>query len=192
MLYTCYNYYSNFNTVAIIFIKDKNIINVYSNHNDDYYGYETTLLFVITEEDIEKYLILYKIYITSILLTEDSTKLNKDEYGYCISKKSIWKNLYITKYYDCFYTYMTNYPKMSYILSTEEHISQNMNIIYSVKIIKPKLLCGLIEDEIYKLEKDLSICEDYTKNLAMYSIYMKNIIPYNIPDDLTNMIFEKL
>jgi hypothetical protein len=38
----------------------------------------------------------------------------------------------------------------------------------------------------------LSICEDYTKNLAMYSIYMKNIIPYNIPDDLTNMIFEKL
>jgi hypothetical protein len=66
------------------------------------------------------------------------------------------------------------------------------NIIYSVKIIKPKLLCGLIEDEIYKLEKDLSICEDYTKNLAMYSIYMKNIIPDNIPDDLTNMIFEKL
>ena len=192
MLYTCYNYYSNFNTVAIIFIKDKNIINVYSNHNDDYYGYETTLLFVITEEDIEKYLILYKIYITSILLTEDSTKLSKDEYGYCISKRTIWKNLYITKYYDCCYTYMTNYPKMSYILSTEEHISQNMNIIYSVKIIKPKLLCGLIEDEIYKLEKDLSICEDYTKNLAMYSIYMKNIIPYNIPDDLTNMIFEKL
>ena len=192
MLYTCYNYYSNGIKTAIIFIKDKNIINVYSNHNDDYYGYETTLLFVITEEDIEKYPILYKIYITSILLTEDSTKLNKDEYGYCISKKSIWKNLYITKYYDCFYTYMTNYPKMSYILSTEEHISQNMNIIYSVKIIKPKLLCGLIEDEIYKLEKDLSICEDYTKNLAMYSIYMKNIIPYNIPDDLTNMIFEKL
>ena len=192
MLYTCYNYYSNGIKTAIIFIKDKNIINVYSNHNDDYYGYETTLLFVITEADIEKYLILYKIYITSILLTEDSTKLSKDEYGYCISKKSIWKNLYITKYYDCFYTYMTNYPKMSYILSTEEHISQNMNIIYSVKIIKPKLLCGLIEDEIYKLEKDLSICEDYTKNLAMYSIYMKNIIPYNIPDDLTNMIFEKL
>lgn len=192
MLYTCYNYYSNGIKTAIIFIKDKNIINVYSNHNDDYYGYETTLLFVITEEDIEKYPILYKIYITSILLTEDSTKLNKDEYGYCISKKSIWKNLYITKYYDCFYTYMTNYPKMSYILSTEEHISQNMNIIYSVKIIKPKLLCGLIEDEIYKLEKDLSICEDYTKNLAMYSIYMKNIIPDNIPDDLTNMIFEKL
>jgi hypothetical protein len=192
MLYTCYNYYSNGIKTAIIFIKDKNIINVYSNHNDDYYGYENTILFVITEEDIEKYPILYKIYITSILLTEDSTKLNKDEYGYCISKKSIWKNLYITKYYDCFYTYMTNYPKMSYILSTEEHISQNMNIIYSVKIIKPKLLCGLIEDEIYKLEKDLSICEDYTKNLAMYSIYMKNIIPYNIPDDLTNMIFEKL
>jgi hypothetical protein len=26
----------------------------------------------------------------------------------------------------------------------------------------------------------------------MYSIYMKNIIPDNIPDDLTNMIFEKL
>ena len=192
MLYTCYNYYSNGIKTAIIFIKDKNIINVYSNHNDDYYGYENTILFVITEEDIEKYPILYKIYITSILLTEDSTKLNKDEYGYCISKRTIWKNLYIAKSYECLDTYMQNYPKMSYILSTEEHISQNMNIIYSVNIIKPKLLCDLIEDEIYKLEKDLSICEDYTKNLAMYSIYMKNIIPDYIPDDLTNMIFEKL
>ena len=68
----------------------------------------------------------------------------------------------------------------------------DVTLLESVKITKPKLLCGLIEDEIYKLEKDLSICEDYTKNLAMYSIYMKNIIPDNIPDDLTNMIFEKL
>jgi len=81
---------------------------------------------------------------------------------------------------------------MSYNLSSQQYIQDIAHIIDDIIMINPILLSGLIEDEIYKLEKDLSICEDYTKNLPMYSIYMKNIIPYNIPDDLTNMIFEKL
>ena len=42
MLFTCYNYHSNNVTNTIIFIKNNNIINVYSNNNyDDYDNYET-------------------------------------------------------------------------------------------------------------------------------------------------------
>jgi hypothetical protein len=197
MFYTCYNYHSNRVTNTVIFVKDKNIINVYINLNDNYDNYDDdrdyaeTPILVISEEDIEKYPTLYNIYITSILLTADSTKLIEEDRGYSIRKKTIWKNLYITNSYDNEDTYMRNYPVMSYNPSSLQYIQDIAHIIDDVIMIDPILLSGLIEDEIYKLEKDLSICEDYTKNLLMYSLYMKKIMP-DIPDDLTNIIFEKM
>ncbi len=190
MLFTCYNYHSNRIDNTVIFVKDKNIINVYINLNDNYdedQDYAETLLLVITEEEIEKYPTLYTIYITSILLTADPTKLIEDDHGYTISKKTIWKNLYIMSSYDCEDTYMRNYPVMSYNLSSQQHIQSISHIIDDVVMIKPRLLSGLIEDEIYKLEKDLNICEDYTKNL-MYSQYVKKIMPNDIPDDICQII----
>ena len=194
MFYTCYNYHSNRVTNTVIFVKDKNIINVYINLNDNYdddQDYAETPLLVIREADIEKYPVLYNIYIASILLTADSTKLIEEDGGYSIRKKTIWKNLYITNSYDNEDTYMRNYPVMSYNPSSQQYIQDISHIIDDVIMIDPILLSGLIEDEIYKLEKDLSICEDYTKNLLMYSLYMKKIMP-DIPDDLTNIILEKI
>ena len=194
MFYTCYNYHSNRVTNTVIFVKDKNIINVYINLNDNYdddQDYAETPLLVIREADIEKYPVLYNIYIASILLTADSTKLIEEDGGYSIRKKTIWKNLYITNSYDNEDTYMRNYPVMSYNPSSQQYIQDISHIIDDVIMIDPILLSGLIEDEIYKLEKDLSICEDYTKNLLMYSLYIKKIMP-DIPDDLTNIILEKI
>jgi hypothetical protein len=198
MFFTCYNYHSNRVTNTVIFVKDKNIINVYINLNDNYdddedydRDYAETPLLVISEEDIEKYPTLYNIYITSILLTADSTKLIEEDGCYSIRKKTIWKNLYITNSYGNEDTYMFNYPVMSYNLSSQQYIQDIAHIIDDIIMIDPILLSGLIEDEIYKLEKDLSICEDYTKNLLMYSLYMKKIMP-DIPDDLTNIILEKI
>ena len=162
----------------------------YDNYDDDR-DYAETPILVISEEDIEKYPTLYNIYITSILLTADSTKLIEEDRGYSIRKKTIWKNLYITNSYDNEDTYMRNYPVMSYNPSSLQYIQDIAHIIDDVIMIDPILLSGLIEDEIYNLEKDLSICEDYTKNLLMYSLYMKKIMP-DIPDDLTNIIFEKM
>jgi hypothetical protein len=195
MLFTCYNYHSNRATNTVIFVKDKNIINVYVNLNDNYDGdenYGGIPLLVITEENMKKYPTLYKIYIISIFLTYDSSTLNIEEDGYSIRKKTIWKNLYITNCYDCEDTYMSNYPTMSYNLSTDAHVENCMYIINYVIMIVPELISDLIENEIYKIEKELKCCEDYTKTLMMYSTYMKKILPDNIPEDLTNTIFEKL
>jgi hypothetical protein len=136
MLYTCYNYHSDRIKNTVIFIKDKNIINVYANVSYD----DIKLLFVITDEDIKNYRSLYKIYITSLLMTEDPTKLIHNEYGYCISKKTNWNNLRITKYYDCEDTYMYTYPTMSYELSTIGDIVSKMYIICYVVSIEHKLL----------------------------------------------------
>jgi hypothetical protein len=195
MLFTCYNYHSNRATNTVIFVKDKNIINVYVNLYDnigvdeDFGGIP---LLVITEENMKKYPTLYKIYIISIFLTYDSSTLNIEEDGYSIRKKTIWKNLYITNCYDCEDTYMSNYPTMSYNLSTDAHVENCMYIINDVIMIVPELISDLIENEIYKIEKELKCCEDYTKTLIMYSTYMKKILPDNIPEDLTNIIFGKL
>ena len=191
MLFTCYNYHSNRVTNTVIFVKDKNVINVYVNlYNnigvDEDFG--RIPLLVITEENMKKYPTLYKIYIISIFLTYDSTKLFVADDGYRIKKKTIWKNLYITNYYDCEDTYMSNYPTMSYNLSTDAHIENSMYIINDVVMIRPELISGLIEIEICKIEKELKCCEDYTNTVMMYSSYMKKILPDNIPDDLTNMI----
>ena len=195
MLFTCYNYHSNRITNTVIFVKDKNVINVYVNLNDNYDGdedYGGIPLLVITEENMKKYPTLYKIYIISIFLTYDSSKLNIEEDGYSIRKKTIWKNLYISLCYDCEDTYMCNYPTMSYNLSTDAHIENCMYTINDVIMINPELITDLIEIEISKIERELKCCEDYTKTLMMYSTYMKKILPDNIPEDLTNIIFEKL
>ena len=191
MLFTCYNYHSNRVTNTVIFIKDKNVINVYVNlYNnigvDEDFG--RIPLLVITEENMKKYPTLYKIYIISVFITYDSTKLIVADDGYRIKKKTIWKNLYITNYYDCEDTYMSNYPTMCYNLSTDAHIENSMYIINDVVMIRPELISSLIEIEICKIEKELKCCEDYTNTVMMYSSYMKKILPDNIPDDLTNMI----
>jgi hypothetical protein len=195
MLYTCYNYHSNRVTNTLIFVKDKNIINVYVNLYDNYgddEDYGRIPLLVITEENMKKYPILYKIYIISLMLTYDSTKLIIKDNGYCIRKITIWKNLYITNCYDCEDTYMRNYPTMSYNLSTDSHVENCMYTINDVVMIRPELISDLIEIEIFKIEKELKCCEDYTKTLMMYASYIKKILPDNIPEDLTNTIFEKL
>ena len=195
MLFTCYNYHSNRVTNTVIFVKDKNVINVYVNLNDNYgddEDYGGIPLFVIAEDDMEKYPILYKIYIISLMLTDDPAKLNISEDGYSIRKKTIWKNLYITNSYDCEDSHMLNYPTMCYNLSTDSHIENSMYSIEDVVMIDNDLLSELIEDEIFKLERQLKSCEDYTKNLAMYSLYMKKILPDNIPDDLAHIIYKQI
>jgi hypothetical protein len=198
MLFTCYNYHSNRVTNTVIFVKDKNVINVYVNLynnigvNEDF---GRIPLLVITEENMKKYPTLYKIYIISIFLTYDSSKLSKlnvKENGYHIRKKTIWKNLYITNCYDCEDTYMSNYPTMSYNLSTDAHVENCMYTINDVVMIRPDLISGLIEIEILKIEKELKCCEDYTKTLMMYASYIKQILPDNIPNDLAYIILEKL
>jgi len=81
---------------------------------------------------------------------------------------------------------------MCYNLSTDAHIENSMYSIEDVVMIDNDLLSELIEDEIFKLERQLKSCEDYTKNLAMYSLYMKKILPDNIPDDLAHIIYKQI
>jgi hypothetical protein len=163
MLFTCYNYNDGRITNTVIFVKDKNIINVYTNVSESYddnydnYNDDLIMLFIITDEEIKNYPILYRIYIASILLTADPTKLIENEFGYYITKKTVKKNLHITKYYNCENTYMFSYPNMSHSISSKEHIDNNIHIITNMKLIKPEKLYKLITDEYEKIKKYLDI-----------------------------------
>ena len=189
MYYTCYDYHSNRRARCLIFIKDKGIINVYESSEYNY----AHLLFVMTEEKIKEYEVLYKLYIISIMLTENSYRLFEDERGYGIRKRTIWKNLYINKYYDCENTYMSEYPVMSYKLSTDTNIRNNMHFIDDTTMIHDDLIdeefiSEFVKNESDCIEKELCDLEKELKIMKTISLYINKIIPENFPDDVKNTI----
>ena len=192
MLFSCYHYHSYRNSSFLIFIKDevKGIINVYIDIDNGNYcrsNYTRIMIFVMTEDKMKEYPILYNLYIISIMLTQDSTQLSKNEYGYFIKKRTIWKNLYITEDYNGENTYMA-YPVMSYELSTDTHIRDNMYIISNATMLKDSLIAELIDEESKKIEEELSSVEKDVKIAKITSLYINKIVPKNFSDDLKNII----
>jgi len=190
MYYTCYDYHSNRNACCLIFIKDKGIINVYENPEYNY----AHLLFVMTEEKMKKeYEVLYKLYTISTMLTENANQLSKDTRGYGIHKRTIWKNLHLCKDYDCEKTYMSEYPAMSYKLSTDTNIRNNMQFIEDIIMISDDLIddefiAEFVNNESNCIEKELCDMEKELEIMETISQYMNRIIPENFPDDLKNTI----
>jgi len=192
MLYTCYDYHSNRNPDCLIFMTDKGIINVYDNPTYDY----AHRLFVMTEEKMKEYPVLYEKYKISMMLTEDATKLSEDEHGYYISKKTIWKNLYITQTYNS-ESYMPQYPSMCYKLSEDSHIRDNMHIIEDIVMIRERLINNdminrLILNESKSIDEDLCDIEREIKKMKVVSQYIPKIVPENFPEDLKNTILSHI
>jgi len=190
MHYTCYDYHSNRNAFCLIFIKDKGIINVYENPDYNY----AHLLFVMTEEKMKKeYEVLYKLYTMSMMLTENANELYEDDIGYGIRKRTIWKNRYLTEGYNCENTYMSEYPAMSYKLSTDTNIRNNMQFIENIimihkDLIDEEFIAEYVSNESKCIEKELGDLEKELKIMLTISQYINRIIPENFPDDLKNTI----
>jgi hypothetical protein len=206
MLFTCYHYHSNRNANCLLFIKDKGIINIYNVYTSpplhDYNLYDNPnnefayLLLVITEEKMKEYPDLYEKYTVSMMLTEDATQLSKDERGYYISKKTIWKNLYITQKYD-HDIYLPQYPVMSYKLSNDIDIRDKMYFIEDIVMIEKhlideKMISRYINNESKSIDKELNDIENKLKIMKNVSQYINKIMPENFPDDLKNNILAKI
>ena len=190
MFFTSYHYQGRYNKSCIIFIRDEDIINVYVIYYYD--DEERVLSLVMTEEKMMEYPKLYKKYVVSIMLTEDPTRLSETETGYYISKRTIYENLYITKDYNSKHTYMFEYPAMSYDLSADAEIRENMRIINNCIMIRDCLIAELIEEVSKKIEKDLSDVENDVRMMKVASLYINKIIPENFPEDLKNAILSNI
>lgn len=190
MFFTSYHYQGRYNKSCIIFIRDEDIINVYVIYYYD--DEERVLSLVMTEEKMMEYPKLYKKYVVSIMLTEDPTRLSETETGYYISKRTIYENLYITKDYNSKHTYMFEYPAMSYDLSADAEIRENMRIINNCIMIRDCLIAELIEEVSKKIENDLSDVENDVRMMKVASLYINKIVPENFPDDLKNAILSNI
>ena len=190
MFFTSYHYQGRYNKSCIIFIRDDDIINVYVIYYYD--DEERVLSLVMTEEKMMEYPKLYKKYVVSIMLTEDPMRLSETETGYYISKRTIYENLYITKDYNSKHTYMFEYPAMSYYLSADAEIRENMRIINNCIMIRDCLIAELIEEVSKKIEKDLSDVENDVRMMKVASLYINKIVPENFPEDLMNSILSNI
>jgi hypothetical protein len=184
MQYSCYHYYSENNAKIIIFILNKNILNIYIGtdvHNIN----KLNPLFVITEKKMKQYPYLYKIYFTSILLTKNCNKLDYNSIYYSINKRIIWKNLYITNSYNDTNAYFSEFPKFSFNITNNDKIDNIMSFIISeIKLIDEKLLLELIDEEEIKLKRELKYCEKYFNYMNANKIILSKVLPDNFSEDL--------
>ena len=187
MQYSCYHYYIECNMKVVIFIKDKDILNIYIRFEDNYIS-KLIPLFVITEDKMKQYPYLYKIYFASILLTRNCNKLDYNTIYYSVNKRIIWKNLYITNSYNDSNTHFLEFPKFSYNITNNDKIDNIMFLIHKVELIDEKLLLELLDEEEIKLNSDLQYCEKYFNRIKANNIILSKILPENFPEDLHNII----
>ena len=187
MQYSCYHYYIECNMKVVIFIKDKDILNIYISFEDNYIS-KLIPLFVITEDKMKQYPYLYKIYFASILLTRNCNKLDYNTIYYSVNKRIIWKNLYITNSYNDSNTHFLEFPKFSYNITNNDKIDNIMFLIHKVELIDEKLLLELLDEEEIKLNSDLQYCEKYFNRIKANNIILSKVLPENFPEDLHNII----
>jgi len=187
MQYSCYHYYIECNMKVVIFIKDKDILNIYIRFEDNYIS-KLIPLFVITEDKMKQYPYLYKIYFASILLTRNCNKLDYNTIYYSVNKRIIWKNLYITNSYNDSNTHFLEFPKFSYNITNNDKIDNIIFLIHKVELIDEKLLLELLDEEEIKLNSDLQYCEKYFNRIKANNIILSKVLPENFPEDLHNII----
>ena len=148
-------------------------------------GIEYALVITITEDKLKTIPVLWFCYITSLILTQDTSKLYEEDGNHVIYKKQVWKNMYITTFYSPEYV---DISVVSLVPSTDNYIEENMDLINSIALISNKLFEDLIEEKLQNAEEALFKCEMTVDRLRA----LNKIIPENFPKDLYNILHTQL
>ena len=148
-------------------------------------GIEYALVITITEDKLKTIPVLWFCYITSLILTQDTSKLYEEDGNHVIYKKQVWKNMYITTYYSPEYV---DISVVSLVPSTDNYIEENMDLINSIALISNELFEDLIEEKLQNAEEALFKCEMTVDRLRA----LNKIIPENFPKDLYNILHTQL
>jgi hypothetical protein len=144
------------------------------------------LKLVITENKLKSIPNLWLCYITSLILTRDTFNLSyDDEYSPVIYIRKIWKNLYITNYYEIQEIDVSN---VSNTLSSDDYIEEILHYINDITMIRSKFLLQLIDEKLSIAEKLLLNCEMTIEKIRA----LNKIIPEEFPKDLYNIIYTNL
>jgi hypothetical protein len=183
MQFSCYNYHSNRSDFIVTFVKKDSMFSI---SIDLDMGNEYVVVINITEDKLKTIPVLWYCYITSLLLTQDTTKLSEDEGDMVIYIRTVWKNLYITKDYQR--TYHIDISNISFIPSSDGHIEENMMLIESITKIHEDLFDNLMEEKMQNAEDVLLRCEMTVGKVSA----LNKMIPKNFPTDLYNMLFTQI
>ena len=148
-------------------------------------GIEYALVITITEDKLKTIPVLWFCYITSLILTQDTSKLYEEDGNHVIYKKQVWKNMYITTFYSPEYV---DISVVSLVPSTDNYIEENMDLINSIALISNELFEDLIEEKLQNAEEALFKCEMTVDRLRA----LNKIIPENFPKDLYNILHTQL
>lgn len=148
-------------------------------------GEDNIIVFTITEDKLKSIPKLWFCYITSILLTHDTSKLYEEDGNQVIYKKQIWKNMYITQFYTSEYIDISDVPL---VLSSDIYIEENMDVINSIVPIRQKLFEELIEEKLQKTEEALFKCEMTVDKIRA----LNKIVPENFPRELYNILYKNI
>lgn len=194
MQISCYHYHSNRLSKIFTFIKDGDIINMYLGFIFGLDEDDVCYPFVMTEEKLKSFPVLYQSYIISLFMTKDTKKLYEYNDGYGIQKKKIWKGMRITQEYDMLYTYMEEYPKMSYTLDTDDYINNHMFAVQEYLNINNNhfYFSKLLDQELDKIETELIQYEKEIKDITISYQFLKKVIPKDFSKDLQDLIFKNI
>lgn len=148
-------------------------------------GIEYPLVITITEDKLKTIPVLWFCYITSLILTQDTSKLYEEDGNHVIYKKQVWKNKYITTFYSPEYV---DISVVSLVPSTDNYIEENMDLINNIVLIRNDLFEDLIEEKLQNAEEALFKCEMTVDRLRA----LNKIIPENFPKDLYNILHTQL
>lgn len=180
--YSCYHYHSNKIEFIVTFIKNNDLFTITI---DPCIEIEYTVVITITEDKLKTIPILWFCYITSLILTQDTSKLYEEDGNDVIYKKQVWKNMYITTFYTPEYV---DISAVSLVPSSDDYINENMDLINSIVLIKNKLFEELIEEKLKNAEEALFKCEITVDRIRA----LNKIIPENFPKDLYSILYAQL
>ena len=181
--YSCYHFHSNRIVSIVTFIKKNDLITI--TIDDDDMGIEYALVITITEDKLKTIPVLWFCYITSLILTQDTSKLYEEDGNHVIYKKQVWKNKYITTFYSPEYV---DISVVSLVPSTDNYIEENMDLINNIVLIRNDLFEDLIEEKLQNAEEALFKCEMTVDRFRA----LNKIIPENFPKDLYNILHTQL
>jgi len=178
--YSCYHFHSNRMVSIVTFIKNKDIISIKIDTN-----FGNILRLSITEDKLKTIPKLHYCYIASLFLTEDTSKIYEVDDKQVIYKRQVWKNMYITTSYSPEYIDISDF---TLVMSCDNYIDENMEIINSIVLISDNLFKKMIEEKMRNTEEVLFKCEINVDRLRA----LNKIIPENFPKDLYKIIQTQL
>jgi hypothetical protein len=214
MEFSSYFYHSNYAPSCITFIKNKNNLFevIISTLDSEFYVLEdfNEHKFVLTYDELQKSKNLYKIYILSILMTENTKTLSYAENGINISNRQWyisaiknWKRLYVTNHYDKCYAFET-YPTEIIIEDIDANNDmknyylqqfEDDNYIYvtcNSKSINEYLntnICKYIDYHTDLIDIQIKEVEKKIYSMKKYRLFVEKICKFKNIEDVSAIIF---